>query len=153
MRALICALSMLALALPAAGQGLNFQEDYDGQAVNTPPGAPWAIDPHMVDGGVWVDDAGRQRSAPYSLLINRELVMARGMDFSLLFLDVLGRGWMDDPAEAGRMLGDTGASLVMQSALAGLRIGDFPMGDYVTHGGRASHRPPENKQLQSPGWW
>jgi hypothetical protein len=75
------------------------------------------------------------------------------MDFSLLFLDVLRSGWMDDPAEAGRMLGDTGASLVMQSALAEPRIGDFPMGDYVTNGGRASHRPPENKQLQSLGWW
>jgi len=67
MRTVLCVVGVLAIAASAMGQGLIFQENYDSQTVNQPPGDPWF---GILDGGVWVEDAGKQRSAPYSLMIN-----------------------------------------------------------------------------------
>jgi len=92
------------------------------------------------------------RLHPYCMLLNRELIQQRQIDFRLLFLDVLEQGWTEDPLCAGRLLGDTGSSLMMQSAYHGLRVGDFPMDRYVSHAGRSSHRP-DGKERKSLGWW
>jgi hypothetical protein len=92
------------------------------------------------------------RLHPYCLLLNRELIARKEINFQLLFLDVLEPGWGDDPRRAGRMLGDTGASLVLQSAQLGLRVGDFPMHSYTGHLRSASFAKDETSR-DIYEWW
>jgi hypothetical protein len=60
-------------AMPAlpAGAGVSLTESWDAHSVDQPPGSPWYVDPHY-GRSPWVDDAGAQRSSPYSLLINND---------------------------------------------------------------------------------
>ena len=46
-------IAVLLMTAPLMAQGLNFVENWDGQAVNQPPGAPWFIDPHYIK-SFWV---------------------------------------------------------------------------------------------------
>jgi hypothetical protein len=64
---------------------------------------------------------------------------------------VLEQGQTDDPER--RIMGDTGASLAVQSAQHGLRVGDFPMANFVRHEGRVSYHPPGHGKLLSIDWW
>ena len=92
------------------------------------------------------------RLHPHCLLLHRELIARRQIDFQLLFLDVLEPGWDGDPQRAGRMLGDTGASLVFQTAQLGLRVGNFPMDRYAGHLRSASYeKDDDSRDLYN--WW
>ena len=63
-------IAVLLLAVPLTAQaGADFQENYDDDIVKQPPQAPWYT---ILTGGVWVENGGQQRSAPYSLMINNK---------------------------------------------------------------------------------
>ena len=63
-------MAVLLMVVPLTAQaGANFEEDYDSQTVKQPPGAPWS---DILNGGVWVENGGKQRSAPYSLMVNNK---------------------------------------------------------------------------------
>ena len=61
---------VLLMVVPLTVQaGANFQEDYDSQTVNQPPGTPWY---NILVGGVWVEDGPKVRSDPHALMVNNK---------------------------------------------------------------------------------
>ena len=62
-------ITVLLMTVPLMAQSLDFTENWDDQTLNQPAGDPWYNDPHY-GASFWVEDAGEQRSAPYSLLVN-----------------------------------------------------------------------------------
>jgi hypothetical protein len=63
-------MAVLLLVVPLTAQaGADFQENYDDDEDGKAPLAPWTT---IMGNGVWVEDAGSQRSAPYSLMVNNK---------------------------------------------------------------------------------